>query len=205
MTIYTFGELLKTYRINRSLTQRQLAERCGQGRNTISNWERGQNLPRDREDVLRVAEALNLETSVTNDLLKAAGYATISLEEELTNDLDLPINPLPYTQATLDTYLTFLQNEYGRLRLPNEDSVPLERIYVSLKADAMNAAEREAEREFLMADIESLHGLGAAHLSEVDEYRRHTTIWQAIKKNPRMQMLHGRNQEMIFGDRKSVV
>lgn len=41
----TFGELLKQARINKGLTQRQLAELIGAKHNSISNWENNQNKP----------------------------------------------------------------------------------------------------------------------------------------------------------------
>ncbi|MBR7078552.1 MAG: helix-turn-helix transcriptional regulator, partial [Clostridia bacterium] len=45
----TFGEKLKFYRKKKNITQRDLAKTAGLGFNTISNYERGQTYPQNRE------------------------------------------------------------------------------------------------------------------------------------------------------------
>lgn len=52
-----FGERLRELRVERNLTQTELAERCGSNRPFISNLERGVKVP-SLTMVLRLAEAL---------------------------------------------------------------------------------------------------------------------------------------------------
>jgi transcriptional regulator with XRE-family HTH domain len=52
-----FGERLRELRVERNLTQTQLAQRCGSNRPFISNLERGVKVP-SLTMVLRLAKAL---------------------------------------------------------------------------------------------------------------------------------------------------
>lgn len=52
-----FGKRLRELRVERNLTQTQLAQRCGSNRPFISNLERGVKVP-SLTMVLRLAEAL---------------------------------------------------------------------------------------------------------------------------------------------------
>src|SRR5215472_4802032 len=67
----TFGELLKTLRTRRHVTQQTLAARVGVNFNTISKWERGLYLPESKTLVLEVARQLRLSEAETRALLEA--------------------------------------------------------------------------------------------------------------------------------------
>lgn len=69
---YTFGELLKQFRVRASLTQRELAARMGTHRNTITGWEQGNYLPRSRSHIKMLADALDLDEQETTSLLSAS-------------------------------------------------------------------------------------------------------------------------------------
>jgi transcriptional regulator with XRE-family HTH domain len=56
-----FGERLRELRVQRNLTQTELAQRCGSNRPFISNLERGVKVP-SLTTVLRLAEALECRT-----------------------------------------------------------------------------------------------------------------------------------------------
>lgn len=71
---YTFGELLKGFRKRAGMSQPELARALKRSRTTVSNWERGETVPEDREVVLQIAEELLLKRIERDDLLKAAGY-----------------------------------------------------------------------------------------------------------------------------------
>lgn len=71
---YVFGELLREFRAREGLTQLELASKLQVSRTTINAWEHSKYLPRYREDVLRLAEALNLSNTDANQLLIAAQY-----------------------------------------------------------------------------------------------------------------------------------
>lgn len=45
----TFGEKLRTLRLQKNLTQQELAKKAGLGLNTISNYEKGKTYPQNRE------------------------------------------------------------------------------------------------------------------------------------------------------------
>ena len=45
----TFGEKLRLYRTEQNMTQAELAEKSGVGRNTINNYEHGKTYPKNRQ------------------------------------------------------------------------------------------------------------------------------------------------------------
>ena len=68
----SFGELLKTYRKRKRLTQKQLSKQLGVHANTISSWEVGTYLPDTRGLVLELARLLALNEQETRQLLEAS-------------------------------------------------------------------------------------------------------------------------------------
>ena len=68
----SFGELLKTFRRRRRLTQKHLAQQLGVHMNTISSWELGMYLPAARGLVLELARCLLLDEQETRQLLEAS-------------------------------------------------------------------------------------------------------------------------------------
>ena len=95
-TTFTFAELLKGFRTRNGLSQQQLAEAVARSRGTISNWERGELLPEDRDVVLLLAEELHLSTVETDRLLMAAGYASSTGSP---SSLPLPVVSQPGSPA----------------------------------------------------------------------------------------------------------
>lgn len=55
---YTFGEILKQFRVREGMSQQRLADALRVHRNTISNWECGNELPKTRPTVLTLADVL---------------------------------------------------------------------------------------------------------------------------------------------------
>ncbi|MFN8473527.1 MAG: NB-ARC domain-containing protein [Anaerolineae bacterium] len=74
---FTFAETLKGFRRRADLTQEDLALAVRRGRTTISAWERGLNLPENRDVVIDLASALSMSPVETDQLLTAAGYAIL--------------------------------------------------------------------------------------------------------------------------------
>src|SRR5579875_3001437 len=72
-----FGNLLKTLRKEKHLSQQALAEKMGVHRNTIYNWEQGVYLPDSKGMVLELAWQLGLNELATRQLLEAS-LTTIS-------------------------------------------------------------------------------------------------------------------------------
>jgi transcriptional regulator with XRE-family HTH domain len=71
---FTFAELLVSYRKRVSMKQQQLADALGRSRTTVSNWERGETLPEDRDIFRMLQQELSLTKDETNKLMVAACY-----------------------------------------------------------------------------------------------------------------------------------
>jgi transcriptional regulator with XRE-family HTH domain len=76
--VYTFGELLATFRKQHHISQNDLAARLDVHRNTIGKWERGIGLPESKAIVLEVAKQLRLNDQETRQLLEASLTAVSS-------------------------------------------------------------------------------------------------------------------------------
>ena len=76
--ICSFGDLLKTFRKRRKVSQRALATKLGVHYNTIWNWERGDYLPDTRGMVLELANNLGLDAQERAQLLEASLMALSS-------------------------------------------------------------------------------------------------------------------------------
>jgi tetratricopeptide (TPR) repeat protein len=85
----SFGEVLRTYRKSRRVTQQQLARRLGVHYNTISSWEQGTYLPDTRGVVLELARHLELDQQETRLLLEASLFTLSSYWT-----IPVPRNPL---------------------------------------------------------------------------------------------------------------
>ncbi len=66
---------------NHSWSQTALARELGVVKTTISNWKNNISKPDERNDVLGIANALKLNRSQANRLLRLAGYSLLSKEE----------------------------------------------------------------------------------------------------------------------------
>ena len=71
---FTFGDLLRSYRERHGAQRHELEETTGRHRNTIGAWERGDNLPKLREDILLLADNLHLSKFETDLLLHKADF-----------------------------------------------------------------------------------------------------------------------------------
>ncbi|HET8843692.1 MAG TPA: helix-turn-helix domain-containing protein, partial [Ktedonobacteraceae bacterium] len=70
--LFSFGVVLKGFRVKRRLTQKQLAARLGVGRNMVGTWERGDYLPANKAQVLELARHLHLDEQEKRQLLEAS-------------------------------------------------------------------------------------------------------------------------------------
>ncbi len=116
----------------------------------------------------------------------------------------LQIWPEAYGPDELHAYLDYLIKDNQTLPIPilsRGDKVPLERVYVSLRADEMNIAEREAERDLYLEDVFELQGVIGGDIS--DPYSRFTELHQAIVRFPQMRMLIARNRLRLFAEREA--
>ncbi len=89
--MHSFGDLLKGFRRREGLTQETLADQLGVHRNSISDWERNAYLPRTRQMVLDLSEALDLGREDTNQMLYAAEYPLVpDTQESIDTSLAIP-------------------------------------------------------------------------------------------------------------------
>lgn len=70
--IAPFGEMLKTFRKRKKLSQKVLATKIGVHYNTVWMWEQGNYLPDTRSIVLEIAKTLSLTTQETLQFLEAS-------------------------------------------------------------------------------------------------------------------------------------
>lgn len=70
----TFASLLRQFRALSGFKQSELAELIRISQSTLKNWERGESLPRYREDVLELEGALGLKPFEINQLLQAGNF-----------------------------------------------------------------------------------------------------------------------------------
>jgi len=118
----------------------------------------------------------------------------------LGNHPKLRLWPDAYGLAELRIYLEHLIASNEKLFLPDGRDVLLERIYVSLRADQMNAAERQAEHDLYLEDVEALKKW--AHNAGEDYYAKSDAIHRAIIRQPRMLLLQMRDRPRLFGERE---
>lgn len=57
----TFGEKLRLFRTEQNMTQAELAEKSGVGRNTINNYEHGKTYPKNRQVYATLAKVLKVD------------------------------------------------------------------------------------------------------------------------------------------------
>ncbi len=69
---FSFGALLRTFRIRNHLTQQRLAETIGVHRSTLVRWEQGDYLPESKTIVLELARHLHLDDQETRQILEAS-------------------------------------------------------------------------------------------------------------------------------------
>ncbi len=89
---HTFAEMLKVFRKRADISQQELSDALKRSRNTISNWERGNTLPEEREVILAFKEVLSISSSELDELLNAAGYARQGNNQSLFEGYLTPID-----------------------------------------------------------------------------------------------------------------
>ena len=101
----------------------------------------------------------------------------------------------------ITAYLDYLQDTHGTLRLPDGATAPLERLYISLRADQMMATERQAEHDVYLETVEAeIRALEAQHGARLSPYER-AALYRQVYTRRGMKMLEARDWEMQFGQR----
>lgn len=76
-----FSEQIKKIRVNKGITQQEMANKLGISRQAVSNWENDRNLP-DIEMIIKIAQVFNL----TLDELILGGIDMNNMTEKLIKD-----------------------------------------------------------------------------------------------------------------------
>lgn len=98
---YTFAELLRSFRTRAGVSQKDLADAVGCSRNTLSGWESSKYLPKDREAVERLVQALLLGDGEANVLVVAAGFAPLPASDTHPPTLAPALRLVPRVPALL--------------------------------------------------------------------------------------------------------
>ena len=136
--------------------------------------------------------------------VKRSRFAWATTSETLAM-LNPILQPWPdtYGPDELNDYLKYLIDANQTLTLPNGRQVLLERVYVSLRADAINDTERQAEHDIYLEDVETFQKLTVGE--ESDQYARFTAIRKVIANRPTMLMLEARNWKRLFRERQQTL
>lgn len=120
----TIGERIKKIRLEKGLTQKQLAEKCGLFDSTIRKYESGRQNPKI-ETVEKIANALGISisqlTTISFDLPPGAGEKVFDFRDELEKEIDSKVSSLNKTgkKKALD-YVTDL-SEQEKYTKPDEE------------------------------------------------------------------------------------
>jgi transcriptional regulator with XRE-family HTH domain len=112
----TFGKKLKQLRIEKGLTQQQLAERLGYVTNSyISDVERGHFIP-SRDKLKRIARALGVPFKVLDDMLLESRLEALGIKEPELISLfkDIPSLPEKDKKAIINAYLSIKERRMKR-------------------------------------------------------------------------------------------
>lgn len=153
----TVGDLLRSFRQRRGMSQLSLATRAEISQRHLSFMESGRALP-SREMVLKLAKHLDVPPRERNELLAAAGFAPIAQQRPLSDPrlaaarmaVDLVLaGHEPFPALAIDRYWTLLNANRAALRL-------LSGIPSALLAPPCNVLRLSLHPEGLAPRIENL-------------------------------------------------
>lgn len=128
----TFGEKLRTLRLQKKLTQKELAEKAGLGFNTISNYEKGKTYPQNREVYAILANILGVSAddlhNENDDFISAAkerfGYSGKKQAEKLVEEMGGLFAGGELSDEDLDGVMRTLQEYYWKAKEDNKKYTP---------------------------------------------------------------------------------
>jgi transcriptional regulator with XRE-family HTH domain len=127
-----FGEKLRTLRIQKQLTQRELANKVGLGLNTISNYEKGRTYPQNRDVYRQLADILGVTVETLyneNDAFVVAaqekyGYSGRKQAEQLVDEMGGLFAGGTLSDEDLDGVMRTLQEYYWKAKEENKKYTP---------------------------------------------------------------------------------
>ncbi len=128
----TFGEKLRTLRLQKKMTQAELGKQAGLGLNTISNYEKGSTYPRDRSVYVRLAEILGVSADYlhneNDDFVAAAaeryGYSGKRQAMKLVEEMGGLFAGGELSDDDLDGVMRALQDYYWKAKEENKKYTP---------------------------------------------------------------------------------
>ena len=128
----TFGEKLREARLQKQMTQRELAKKAGLNYNTINNYENRGRYPRDRGVYARLAEILGVAADYlhneNDDFVAAAaeqyGYSGKKQAMKLVEEMGGLFAGGELSDADLDGVMKALQDYYWKAKEENKKYTP---------------------------------------------------------------------------------
>lgn len=100
------GTEMRAARERASLTQGELAKRVGVSLRTVGNWERGESVPRSKEQAIRGALGEHLQDSRPEQGTSLRAASDAELLAEIARRFTRRLEPLPVTTES------FARNEF---------------------------------------------------------------------------------------------
>jgi transcriptional regulator with XRE-family HTH domain len=127
-----FGEKLRTLRIQKKLTQHDLAKQVGLGVNTIGNYESGKTYPKTRDVYHRLAAILGVSVETLyneNDAFIGEaqaqyGYSGKKQAEQLVDEMGGLFAGGSLSDEDLDGVMRTLQEYYWKAKEENKKYAP---------------------------------------------------------------------------------
>jgi uncharacterized protein YggE len=137
-----FTEMVKLASRRNGLLKKELAHKCGMRADRLSHLANGHRTPRNRDEVLRIAQGLTLDDAETDRLLRSAGFrGIVSLEDRSELAADWP--PLSPGTASMPAATMLVR---GEALVPGEPDQLELTITVTVSKDAAEDALAEATR-----------------------------------------------------------
>ena len=111
------GDLIKKVRLEKGMTQEELAEKVGVKKSAVAKWENGRVSEIKRSNLHRLSEALNLNPNqllgdIEHDPIAAANeLADIYLDSELRDMINVYKKLSSSKQAQVREYVYFLSQQ----------------------------------------------------------------------------------------------
>ena len=124
-----FGEKLRTLRLQKKMTQQELAKKAGLGLNTISNYEKGNTYPKRREIYTTLGSILGVSAdelhNENDDFLADAreryGYKGKKQAEQLVQEMGGLFAGGELSDDDLDGVMQTLQEYYWKAKKDNQE------------------------------------------------------------------------------------
>lgn len=106
-----FGRKLKETRLKEGLTQKQLADLIGVKDNSISNWEKDHNLPKNMDTIILLCKTLNIDVNwLLYDNGEPPKNTAVWQYLQDKDQIDLPDE----AKKEIDSFIEFIKSKYKK-------------------------------------------------------------------------------------------